>query len=1148
MKRVLRRNKRYGLRRLTAGCLAVLMMASGCLAGQDETVYAAVASAQGETAYAAASGEHVVYTAAAGTAGTRVKAAAASEKTPAAGEQTVSISSVEEFLEFAGQCQTETYSKGRRFVLEDNLDLNGTDFEAIPTFSGHFDGNGHRIFGFALTGPGSKCGLFRYLETGAVVENLDVEGSVVPGGDQEKAGGIAGVNEGTILNCTFRGIVTGENFVGGIAGTNEEGGIISGCTNYGQVSGHWKTGGVAGSSEGVLESCINEGAVNTDEELLDAEKDEDMSVNLDGLESGLSADIVSDAGGIAGYSSGTILSCVNKGDVGCLHMGSNIGGIAGRQDGFLEECKNEGIVIGSRNVAGIAGYFEPYLEEYYETDTLDELDSQMDVLKDMKDALSDQMRSMGDRAGDHMDVLDVLTEELKTMTRDYSDEREGKRDAFDEKAGSQMDIIEEIVDNMELDLESDSAKDACEEVSGELASMRRALSGLKDIKALGARDGDDGETGEEETDETGERILEELEAEYQDALDFIERMEQSGGRILNNIEIIWRDGVGNTIDSVQEFADDLDALRIEAQDLKDMVEDYKDTLSDDMKGFRNRIRDKTDEISEETDRLTDDLDADKDASQNIKDQMDDQMDRMSDTIDSGKEKARDRADDLEDEEGRFWDDVSGENTDASGKGLILSCENTGSITADYQAGGISGFIGYDRLSGSEQDPEAQGERSLNWNRTARALVRSCKNTGEVYAQNDYAGGIVGSAGIGTVMECRSFSDVKSDDGNYAGGIAGYSEGTLAGNYIKGTISGNDFVGGIAGYGKMVRDNCSMVVVKTSEADDEEESVPGEYHGSIVGDLDEDGELSGNLYVNNGLGANDGITHQNEAEMISYEEMLARDDIPEEFGRIQVSFLADGTLVGKADCAYGQAVETAKIPEIPEKSGFYGEWETEKLEHVLVDQMVHAVYRPFTSAIASSDEKKPLMMAEGAFYPGAELSAWEEEPAAVYAGTPENYRVSGAVGYRLNTGDAEAGAGNGAGAEGSGGTGEPVRLRVYAGAHAKHMRLGLADGDGLRLLETEINGEYLIFEAEPEGTIVLLEPAGIPKGTVYAAGAGILLTAAFGFGFLLIKRKKKSKKEKSKKQAEKDADRDRTPGDASSIDDGPDKSEKGGRMA
>ncbi|MBT9778954.1 hypothetical protein GPL15_20980 [Clostridium sp. MCC353] len=110
--------------------------------------------------------------------------------------------------------------------------------------------------------------------------------------------------------------------------------------------------------------------------------------------------------------------------------------------------------------------------------------------------------------------------------------------------------------------------------------------------------------------------------------------------------------------------------------------------------------------------------------------------------------------------------------------------------------------------------------------------------------------------------------------------------------MKGTITGGDYVGGIAGYAKTVEGNYGMTVIQRSE-DGKKEDIPGEYHGSIVGEGDEEGTITANIYVDNGLGANDGITHRDEADGLAYGEFIQLSSIPAEFYRIQAVFLSDG---------------------------------------------------------------------------------------------------------------------------------------------------------------------------------------------------------------------------------------------------------------
>ena len=58
-------------------------------------------------------------------------------------------------------------------------------------------------------------GLFRYVEREGVIQNLTLKGDITSENEQECIGSIAGINHGTIKNCTFQGTVSGRDTVGG---------------------------------------------------------------------------------------------------------------------------------------------------------------------------------------------------------------------------------------------------------------------------------------------------------------------------------------------------------------------------------------------------------------------------------------------------------------------------------------------------------------------------------------------------------------------------------------------------------------------------------------------------------------------------------------------------------------------------------------------------------------------------------------------------------------------------------------------------------------------------------------------------------------------------------------------------------------------
>ncbi len=253
-------------------------------------------------------------------------------------ENIVVIETAEDFLEFSALCTSETYSQGKAFALGADINLEGKAFSPVAVFAGTFDGGGHQITGLSVTSSGSNLGLFRYVQEGAVVKNLKVQGNISPSGSRVNIGGIAGTNRGRIENCVVSGLLTAHEALGGIVGCNEETGVVEGCVNQASLTGNLKTGGIAGWNKGQILESSNSGQINATKQGVDENASTQFSLGSIDLEESIRVERVNDGGGIAGLSSGVIKGCVNSGAVGYPHMGYNLGGIAGRQCGLIDRC------------------------------------------------------------------------------------------------------------------------------------------------------------------------------------------------------------------------------------------------------------------------------------------------------------------------------------------------------------------------------------------------------------------------------------------------------------------------------------------------------------------------------------------------------------------------------------------------------------------------------------------------------------------------------------------------------------------------------------------------------------------------------------------------------------------------------------------
>lgn len=330
-------------------------------------------------------------------------AAAAAEE---AGYITISVSTEEELAELAENCKLDTWSGDKQVNLENDIQLETYRDLMIPSFGGIFEGNGYRISGLELTDAGSAVGLFRYLQEGAQVRGLTVEGKVAPEGTRSQVGGIAGVNYGIISGCSFSGSVSGDTEVGGIAGVNRQNGEIRNCKSGAVILGNHSTGGIVGSNQGTVSLCHNTGAVNTFSTEVSYDLEDITVERLEDINSSSNVSAHTDSGGIAGISYGKMYGCTNEGNVGYSHVGYNVGGIAGRlSQGHLAGCTNRGLVLGRKDVGGIAGQMEPFLEVQYLTDKLQELDKETDLFLDLLDASRQDLNDYGSRASDLLGEL-----------------------------------------------------------------------------------------------------------------------------------------------------------------------------------------------------------------------------------------------------------------------------------------------------------------------------------------------------------------------------------------------------------------------------------------------------------------------------------------------------------------------------------------------------------------------------------------------------------------------------------------------------------------------------------------------------------------------------------------------------------------------
>lgn len=400
--------------------------------------------------------------------------------------EVISIGSAEELLDFARKCSYDAFSVGKTVVLSADISLQGVDLQPIASFSGIFDGQGHTISGIEITDAYSPAGLFSRLEEGGVIKNLTLRGVISPEGDKGYVGGIVGDSSGSIENCHIIGTVIGKSDVGGIVGINRVSGKISGCTVSGEIIGEARTGGIAGTNEGIIFSCENTARVNTisvTPSLSLSEINISLTLDISKLTS-VNNSSMTDTGGIAGYSTGIVIGCVNGGEVGYPHIGYNVGGIVGRSSGHISTSTNNAKINGRKDVGGIAGQMEPHISYDLSEDLLLALKGELDSLKGaVNSAIGSAdggLPNISSRLATILESLDLATNAINTIINDGS--------SYGDELIGEINRISEIVDQVVLQVSgiTSSLPELAEDIGECLGKLESAVENLKELATVGA--------------------------------------------------------------------------------------------------------------------------------------------------------------------------------------------------------------------------------------------------------------------------------------------------------------------------------------------------------------------------------------------------------------------------------------------------------------------------------------------------------------------------------------------------------------------------------------------------------------------------------------------------------------------------------------
>lgn len=256
-----------------------------------------------------------------------------------------------------------------------SINVSGNSLDAVNSFRGKFDGDGHVISGLKVSDHFNYSGLFGITD-GATIKDVKLTDAYIYG--KRTAGGIVGFAFNTkIGNCNNKSTIRCISDAGGITGYGF-GCSISDCKNEGSVSSTYKdtdtyelgsAGGIVGYCEynTELRRCNNSGNISGNcvggilgKKLCDGASGTGIIEQCEnsGVITGYSC-----AGGIAGllddqaYIEKKVRMCCNSGSV--TSSGLYVGGIVGANyDYDVQNCYNKGDIISPQalHAGGIVGY------------------------------------------------------------------------------------------------------------------------------------------------------------------------------------------------------------------------------------------------------------------------------------------------------------------------------------------------------------------------------------------------------------------------------------------------------------------------------------------------------------------------------------------------------------------------------------------------------------------------------------------------------------------------------------------------------------------------------------------------------------------------------------------------------------------------
>lgn len=635
--------------------------------------------------------------------------------------------------------------------------------------------------------------------------------------------------------------------------------------------------------------------------------------------------------------SGFITNLNISGSINVTGSQENIGGIAGVNKGVINESSFSGKVNASTATGAIAGYNHENAKIVSCTSDADILaTNQTGGIAGVNDGLISSCTSKSRVNTQELDTtLDIGGVDVGTLnlTQNVID-----RNDMGGIAGESTGIISDCVNYGKIGFAHTgyNVGGIAGKQSGKVitCSNEGEIYGRKDVGGI---------VGQAEPDIESEYLNDRVD-NVQSSIDIINSTLNNMSSSMNNASSDVKSYTENIIDQYKELLDKLQDKLNGNNDNDEKIEDFVDDISKDIENstVADDIHGVADTVDSEIRTIADSIERISAQIKNIGNTVTETMDVVTSDDD-------------------YIEDISSADSAQNSDGVIAKSVNRGAVHGDINAGGIAGTMNVEYDVDPEYDLDITETTNVRLRSTVSDVVIYCINYGEVNSKKDCAGGIVGLQELGLVYGSEGYGTVKSETGNYAGGIAGNSASAITDSYSLCNVESEDYTGGICGKGYTMQ-NCISIPAILGD---------GEAKGSLAGIIESDGEVSTNIFVNDIYGGIDDINYSGKADSASYEAVMAMENIPDGFHRVTLVFKADGNVIDTKNIAYNANLGVSELPAIPDKDGYYAQWpENIVSKPILQNTVVEAEYHVWIESVAgdiASQNDKPLFIAEGKFY-------------------------------------------------------------------------------------------------------------------------------------------------------------------------------------